>query len=151
MAMPTTSSQGTKVPVIQSTPQFVTQSQQRGSRNVQMNLFGEPRVGMAEAVREKIREIRMRQEELVKDSTSSSEAEEDPIVLSSSSSKEEDEESTTPSQPELDDDPKLSPPTIVHRHVTCSMPKKPNSRPKRKSYKTKATKPGSRSRKRSKD
>ena len=54
MGTPTTGSQGTTVSVTQTTPRSVTWSQQRGTGSVQTNLFGEPRVGMAETIRRRV-------------------------------------------------------------------------------------------------
>ena len=85
----------------------------------------------------------------IKASASSSEEEEDPIVLSSCSSEDKDKGTTIPSQPEPDDNPKSSPPALVHRPVIRSTPKKPTSRSKCKAYKTKVIEPSSSSRKRS--
>ena len=98
---------------------------------------------MVEAVRQRVRERRARQEEPVIDSMSSLEEEEDPVVLRSSSLEKEDEGTTTPSQPELDDDSEPSPPLQVHRLVTCSTFGKPIARPKRKATKKKAGEPSS--------
>ena len=129
MNIPSTGSQGTTVPITQSTPRSVIHSQQRGIGHLQMNLFGEPRVGMAEAVRQKVRERRARVEESVAESESSlEEGGEDPITLSSSSLEEE-EGIEIPSQPEPDDNLESSPPARFHRLVTCSTLRKPTSRP----------------------
>ena len=113
---------------------------------------------MAEAVCQRVREQRTRQEEpaneasssseskenLVKELSSSSMLEEDPVTLSSSSLEGEYEGTTTPSRP--DDDPNSSP-ALACRIITRSMPKKPMLRPKRKAYKMRTTKPGISSRK----
>ena len=149
MATPTTGSQGTTVPVTRSTPGCVTRSQWSGSGTVQTNLFREPRVGMVEAVRQRVMEQKTRLEDPVEETTSSSESEEDPVVLSSSSSERKYEGTTTPSQPELEDDLESSPPALAHRPITRSTSKKPTSKPKHKAYKTKAAEPSSSSRKKS--
>ena len=65
MATPTIVSQGMTVLVTRSTSRSVTQSQWRGSGSVQENLFGEPRVGMEEAMHQRISERRARHEEPV--------------------------------------------------------------------------------------
>ena len=148
MATSTIGSQGTTIPVTRSTPRFVTRNQRQGSGNVQTNLFEEPKVGIAEAVRQRIWERRARRKELVKGSASSLEKEEDLVVLNISSLEEESKGMTTPSQLEPDDDLKSSPPP-VHRPVTHSTPKKSLSKPKCNAYKTKATKLDNSSRKRS--
>ena len=156
MGTPITGSQGTTVPATRTTPGSVTRSQRRGTGSVQTNLFGKPRVGMAEAICRRIWAHRARQEEPAKEALSSSESEEDPVeelpsssklnpVTLNSSSEGEYKGTTTPSR--LDDDLDLSP-ALARRPVTRSMPKRPTSRPKRKAYKSKATKPGSSSQKR---
>ena len=106
---------------------------------------------MAEAVRQRIRESRVRQDEPVIDSANSSEEKKDPVILSSSSSEEKDEGTTTPSQPEPDDDLESSPPPQVHRPMTRSTLEKPTARPKRKVTKKKAREPSSNSRKQPRD
>ena len=148
MNTPTTNSRGTTILVTQTTLGSITQSQRKGTGSVQTNLFGEPRVGMAEAICERIRERRIRREEPVEEILSLSESEKDPVPDSSNSLEGEYEGTTTPSQP--DDDPKSSP-VPTHRPVTRSMPKKPTFRPKRKAYKTMADEHDSSSRKKPMD
>ena len=76
---------------------------------------------------------------------SSSKAEDNPVY--SSGEEEEDPGSSDGYGSEEVED---SPPALAHRPVIRSMPKKPISRPKRKAYRSKGSKPGGSSRKQSK-
>ena len=82
-------SRGTRILVIQSTLGSMTWSQRRGTEFVQINLFGEPRVGMAETICKRVWEHRARQKEHVEEISSSSESKEDLVPDSSSNSERE--------------------------------------------------------------
>ena len=102
---------------------------------------------MVETIRRRIWERWAKQEEAVEEISSSSESKEDPVSDNNSSLEGEYKGTMTPSQ--LDDNLESSP-VPTHRPVTCSMPKKPTSRPKRKAYRTKVGEPGSSFRKKPK-
>ena len=125
-----TGSQRLTDPVVRITPGSVTQSQRRGTRSVQTNLFGGTRKDPSARFRQWMRKSQAQWEEQAEEVWSSSKAEEDPV-----DDREEEEEDPGSSdgygsgEEEEDED---SPPASAHRLVTQSTPKKSVSRPKRK-------------------
>ena len=95
-----------------------------------------------------MREQQAQREEQVEKVWSSSEAEEDPV--DDSDEEEEDPGSSDGYGSGKEEEDKDSPPVSTHRPVTRSTLKKSFSWPKRKAYRSKGSRPGDSSRKRSK-